>query len=79
MVIEEEITEIRQQLTEIKTALVGNDFNKKQAMKNRLEDVEDRLKQIELFKIKAISFILGLSFVVSILWNIFIEILKQKI
>lgn len=74
----EEIAEIKKDISEIKTALLGNDYNNKHSIKNRLENVEGIANELHIFKIKVVAFALGISFIVSLLSNILLEIYKQK-
>lgn len=73
-----EIEEMKKDISEIKSALIGNDYNSEHSIINRLKEVEKTANKLNLFRVKLVAFALGISFIVSLLSNILIEIYKQK-
>lgn len=77
MDITEQVNEIKKDVLQIKHALIGNEFSKETSFLQRIKNVETKVNDIEKFKMKIIYSVFGGSFVISILFNLFIEIFKK--
>ena len=75
--LEQKIAQIGKDVDEIKSALIGNAYNDKQSINNRLLDLEQKVNYFENLKHKAIGILFAVSFFASIIYNIIIHLLKK--
>lgn len=74
---DEDLLLMKEDISEIKTALIGNKYNKEQSIVNRLGEVEDKQSRYEKRELKAMGFLFGVSFIITLIYNVFTDLFKK--